>query len=177
MSLADKVLAVNDDLPIRTDAPVHSGKVRSVYWLTAADSARLVLERGYDVAPDAPLAIMVISDRISAFDCIWHAEGGMRGVPGKGAALNAISNHWFRLFREQGLADSHILEIPHPLVWIVQKAKPVMIEAIARQYITGSMWRSYEKGGREFCGITIPDGLQRDQKLPELLSLRPARES
>ena len=169
MSLADKVLAVNDDLPIRTDAPVHSGKVRSVYWLTAADSARLVAERGYNVAPDAPLAIMVISDRISAFDCIWHAEGGMRGVPGKGAALNAISNHWFRLFREQGLADSHILEIPHPLVWIVQKARPVMIEAIARQYITGSMWRSYEKGEREFCGITIPDGLQRDEKLPELL--------
>ena len=169
MSLADKVLAVNDDLPIRTEAPVHSGKVRSVYWLSAADSARLVAERGYDVAVDAPLAIMVISDRISAFDCIWHGEGGMRGVPGKGAALNAISNHWFRLFREQGLADSHILEIPHPLVWIVQKARPVMIEAIARQYITGSMWRSYDKGEREFCGIQIPDGLQRDQKLPELL--------
>ncbi|RLA45143.1 MAG: phosphoribosylaminoimidazolesuccinocarboxamide synthase [Gammaproteobacteria bacterium] len=169
MSLADKVLAVNDDLPIRTEAPVHSGKVRSVYWLTAADSTRLVAARGYDVAADAPLAIMVISDRISAFDCIWHGEGGMRGVPGKGAALNAISNHWFRLFREQGLADSHILEIPHPLVWIVQKARPVMIEAIARQYITGSMWRSYEKGEREFCGIEIPDGLQRDQKLPELL--------
>jgi phosphoribosylaminoimidazole-succinocarboxamide synthase len=169
MSLAHKVLAVNDDLPIRTQAPVHSGKVRSVYWLTAADSARLVAERGYAVAPDAPLAIMVISDRISAFDCIWHAEGGMRGVPGKGAALNAISNHWFRLFRERGLADSHILEIPHPLVWIVQKARPVMIEAIARQYITGSMWRAYEKGEREFCGITIPDGLARDQKLPELL--------
>ncbi len=169
MSLAAKVLAVNNDLPIRTDAPVHSGKVRSVYWLTAADSARLVAERGYDVAPDAPLAIMVISDRISAFDCIWHAEGGMRGVPGKGAALNAISNHWFRLFRERGLADSHILEIPHPFVWIVQKARPVMIEAIARQYITGSMWRSYEKGEREFCGITLPDGLERDQKLPQLL--------
>ncbi len=169
MSLADKVLAVNDDLPIRTGEPVHSGKVRSVYWLGPEDSARLVADRGYDVAPDAPLAIMVISDRISAFDCIWHGEGGMRGVPGKGAALNAISNHWFRLFREQGLADSHILEIPHPLVWIVQKARPVMIEAIARQYITGSMWRSYDRGEREFCGIEIPDGLQRDQKLPELL--------
>ena len=169
MSLADKVLAVNDDLPIRTQSPVHSGKVRSVYWLSSADSARLIDQRGYDVPADAPLAIMVISDRISAFDCIWHGEGGMRGVPGKGAALNAISNHWFRLFREQGLADSHILEIPHPLVWIVQKARPVMIEAIARQYITGSMWRSYAKGEREFCGIAIPDGLQRDQKLPELL--------
>jgi len=169
MSLADKVLAVNNDLPIRTDAPIHSGKVRSVYWLTEADSRRLIEEKGYDVAADAPLAIMVISDRISAFDCIWHGENGMNGVPGKGAALNAISNHWFKLFREQGLADSHILDIPHPLVWIVQKAKPVMIEAICRQYITGSMWRAYAKGEREFCGITLPDGLEKDQKLPELL--------
>ena len=169
MSLADKVLAVNNDLPIRTDRPVHSGKVRSVYWLTEADSRRLIEEKGYDVAADAPLAIMVISDRISAFDCIWHGEGGMKGVPGKGAALNAISNHWFKLFREQGLADSHILDIPHPFVWIVQKAKPVMIEAICRQYITGSMWRAYSKGEREFCGIQIAEGLQKDQKLPELL--------
>lgn len=169
MSLADKVLAVNNDLPIRSDSPVHSGKVRSVYWLTDADSRRLIKEKGYDVAADSPLAIMVISDRISAFDCIWRGEGGMHGVPGKGAALNAISNHWFRLFKEQGLADSHILDIPHPFVWIVQKARPVMIEAICRQYITGSMWRAYAKGEREFCGISIADGLQKDQKLAELL--------
>ena len=169
MSLADKVLAVNNDLPIRTDNPVHSGKVRSVYWLTEADSRRLIAEKNYDVAANAPLAIMVISDRISAFECIWHGEGGMKGVPGKGAALNAISNHWFKLFREQGLADSHILDVPHPLVWIVQKARPVMIEAICRQYITGSMWRSYTKGERDFCGIQIAEGLERDQKLPELL--------
>jgi phosphoribosylaminoimidazole-succinocarboxamide synthase len=168
-SLKDSVLAINDDLPIRTDKPVHSGKVRSVYWLTETDSRRLIEEKGYDVAPDAPLAIMVISDRISAFDCIWTGEGGIKGVPGKGAALNAISNHWFRLFREHGLADSHILDIPHPLVWIVQKARPVMIEAICRQYITGSMWRAYAKGEREFCGIQLPEGLQKDQKLPELL--------
>ncbi len=169
MSLADRVLAVNDDLPIRTDKPVHSGKVRSVYWLTEADSQRLIKEKGYDVPSSAPLAIMVISDRISAFDCIWHGEGGMNGVPGKGAALNAISNHWFKLFKQQGLADSHILDIPHPLVWIVQKAKPVMIEAICRQYITGSMWRAYQNGEREFCGIQIEDGLQKDQRLPDLL--------
>lgn len=169
MSLADQVLAVNDDLPIRTDKPVHSGKVRSVYWLTEEDSKRLIQEKGYDVAPDAPLAIMVISDRISAFDCIWHGEGGLKGVPGKGAALNAISNHWFKLFKDNGLADSHILDIPHPLVWIVQKAKPIMIEAICRQYITGSMWRAYEKGEREFCGIELPEGLQKDKALPDLL--------
>jgi phosphoribosylaminoimidazole-succinocarboxamide synthase len=169
MSLAERVLAVNDDLPIKTDKAVHSGKVRSVYWLTDSDSRRLIEEKGYDVPSDAPLAIMVISDRISAFDCIWHGEGGMNGVPGKGAALNAISNHWFKLFKEKGLADSHILDIPHPLVWIVQKAKPVMIEAICRQYITGSMWRAYQKGEREFCGINIAENLEKDQKLPELL--------
>jgi phosphoribosylaminoimidazole-succinocarboxamide synthase len=169
MSLADKVLSVNNDLPIRTNLPVHSGKVRSVYWLTEEDSRRLIEENNYDVAPNSPLAIMVISDRISAFECIWKGEGNMQGVPGKGAALNAISNHWFKLFRENNLADSHILDIPHPLVWIVQKAKPVMIEAICRQYITGSMWRSYVKGERNFCGIELPDGLEKDQKLPELL--------
>ncbi|MCL1058027.1 phosphoribosylaminoimidazolesuccinocarboxamide synthase [Shewanella gelidimarina] len=169
MNLADKVLVVNDNLPIRTDKPVHSGKVRSVYWLTAEDSARLIKDKGYDVPSDAPLAIMVISDRISAFDCVWQGENGLNGVPGKGTALNAISNHWFKLFKEKGLADSHILDIPHPLVWIVQKARPVMIEAIARQYITGSMWRAYSKGEREFCGITLPEGLEKDQKLPEIL--------
>jgi len=169
MSLADKVLAVNNDLPIRTDAPVHSGKVRSVYWLTETDSKRLIEDKGYNVPNDTPLAIMVISDRISAFDCIWQGEGGMKGVPGKGAALNAISNHWFKLFKEQGLADSHILDIPHPFVWIVQKAQPVMIEAICRQYITGSMWRSYVKGERDFCGIELSEGLVKDSKLSELL--------
>ncbi|MBD3667236.1 MAG: phosphoribosylaminoimidazolesuccinocarboxamide synthase [Kangiella sp.] len=169
MKLANTVLAVNNDLPIRTHQPVHSGKVRSVYWLTEEDSKRLIQERGYNVPADTPLAIMVISDRISAFDAIWHGEEGLNGVPGKGAALNAISNHWFKLFKENNLADSHILEIPHPFVWIVQKASAVKIEAIARQYITGSMWRAYEKGEREFCGIQLPDGLEKNQKLDELL--------
>lgn len=169
MKLANTVLAVNNDLPIRTNQAIHSGKVRSVYWLTEEDSKRLIQERGYNVPAETPLAIMVISDRISAFDAIWHGEEGLNGVPGKGAALNAISNHWFKLFKENHLADSHILEIPHPFVWIVQKASAVKIEAIARQYITGSMWRAYEKGEREFCGIQLPDGLEKNQKLDELL--------
>jgi len=169
MSLAQSVLAINDDLPIRTNLPVHSGKVRSVYWLTEEDSARLIAQKGYNAAPDAPLAIMVISDRLSAFDCIWHGEEGLQGVPGKGAALNAISNFWFKLFKQRGLANSHILDVPHPLVWIVQKARPIKIEAICRRYITGSMWRAYEKGERVFCGITLPEGLQQNQRLDDLL--------
>ena len=168
-SLAGKVLAVNNDLPVRTRAPVHNGKVRSVYWLTPEDSQRLIREKGYPLADDAALAIMVISDRISAFDCIWQGEGGMHGVPGKGAALNAISAYWFRQFEAAGLAGNHIVDTPHPLVWIVQRARPVMIEAIGRQYITGSMWRHYEAGERNICGIELPEGLKKNQPLPELL--------
>lgn len=169
MTRAESVLAIADDLPIRTARPVHSGKVRSVYWLDTPDSSRLIREHGYPLAVDTPLAVMVISDRLSAFDCIWHGEGGLDGVPGKGAALNAIANHWFARFREQQLGNSHIVDRPHPLVWIVQQARPVRIEAIARAYITGSMWRAYAAGEREFCGIVLPEGLQRDQALPELL--------
>lgn len=168
-SISKRVLAKSNHLSIRTDLAVHSGKVRSVYWLTKKDSQRLIESRGYDVPIDAELAVMVITDRISAFECIWKGEGGMAGVPGKGASLNAISNHWFCLFRQNGLADSHIIDVPHPLVWIVQKAQPVMIEAIARQYITGSMWRSYSRGERNFCGIMLPEGLSKDEKLSDLL--------
>jgi phosphoribosylaminoimidazole-succinocarboxamide synthase len=169
MRPATEVLAVNDTLPIRTASPVHSGKVRSVYWLDAADSARLIAGRDYPVDPQAQLGVMVISDRLSAFDCLWQAEGGLHGVPGKGAALNTIASHWFEVFREAGLAPNHILEVPHPLVWIVQRARPLAIEAIARQYITGSLWRAYAAGEREFCGIQLPEGLQRDQRLPQIL--------
>jgi len=163
------VLSVNNDLPIRTDEAVHGGKVRAVYWLTAADSARLIATNNYDVAAGSQLAVMVISDRISAFDCIWHGEGGMGGVPGKGAALNTVSRHWFDAFSANGLAGHHILDVPHPLVWIVQRTQPIMVEAIARQYITGSMWRAYARGERTVCGIELPEGLQQDQRLPELL--------
>ncbi len=161
------VLSINNDLPIRTSQPVHSGKVRAVYWLRDADSARLIRERNYQANPDAQLGIMVISDRISAFECIWHGEHGLHGVPGKGAALNAIAHHWFTLLEQRNIAENHILEVPHPLFWVVQRAKPVRIEAIVRQYITGSMLRAYQKGERTFCGNRLPDNLKPNQKLDQ----------
>jgi len=164
-----KVLDVNDDLPIRTKGKVHSGKVRSVYWLTEQDSVRLIEEKEYNIPKDTPLALMVISDRISAFDCIWQGENGLNGVPGKGIALNSVASHWFKLFDEAGLAGNHIVDIPHPYVWIVRKAETVRVEAIARQYITGSMWRDYAKGVRNFCGIDLPEGLEAHQKLDNVL--------
>lgn len=169
MSLAHLAIAKTDDLPIQHEGKVHSGKVRSVYWLGEDASKRIIQERGYDVTAGTELGVMVISDRISAYEIIWQGEEGLQGVPGKGASLNASALHWFEEFEKAGLAGNHILESPHPLVWIVQKASPVMVEAIARQYITGSMWRDYAKGERSICGINLPDGLENGQRLDELL--------
>ena len=61
-----KVLSVNDDLPIKTFSNVHSGKVRSVYWLTKEDSRRLIEDKNYDVPSDTPLAIMIVSQLLTA---------------------------------------------------------------------------------------------------------------
>lgn len=162
------VLTVSDDLPLVVARPVHSGKVRSVYFLQAEDSRRLIEERGYPVAAHSDLAVMVISDRLSAFDCLWRSEN-FAGVQGKGAALNAIAAHWFASFDKAQLIPHHLLEMPHPMVWIVRQAKPLMIEAIARRYLTGSLWRAYSRGEREVGGVTLPEGLAQFQRLTELL--------
>lgn len=161
------VLTITDDLPVRSCRPVHGGKVRSVYWLQSDDSRRLIAQRGYEVPEGTELALMVISDRLSAFDCLWRSES-LAGVPGKGAALNAISAQWFHVFSRAGLPH-HLLEMPHPMLWIVRQARPIMIEAIARRYLTGSLWRAYEKGARDYSGSVLPDGLPRYARLPRLL--------
>jgi len=168
MKYENSVLSKTDDFPIRHIGNVHSGKVRSVYWLNENDS-RNVYKKIYGLDGYAPLGVMIISDRISAFDVNWKGEEGLNGVPGKGAALNAISQYWFHELELAGIGENHLLEVPHPLVWIVQKAEPIMVEAIARQYITGSMLRDYNKGVREFCGISLSDGLKANQKLSDLL--------
>ena len=169
MNLENLAIVKTNDLPIRHEGEVHDGKVRSVYWLNPEDSQRIIQEKSYPVHLTTPIGAMVISDRLSAFDCIWQAEEELGGIPEKGASLNNISKHWFNLFDEAGLAGNHILDIPHPLVWIVQRADPILVEAVARQYITGSMWRAYEKGERTFCGIELPEELQKSQRLNKLL--------
>lgn len=167
MGFENLALTETGNFSIKHEGDVHNGKVRSVYWLNDEDSKRLN-DKKYGI-PNARLGVMIISDRISAFDCNWQGEQGLKGVPGKGASLNAISQYWFNQFDKEGLTGNHILDTPHPLVWIVKKANPILVEAIGRQYITGSMMRDYKKGVRNFCGIELPDGLRDNQKLLELL--------
>lgn len=169
MSLEHLALAITDDLPIKHEGDVHSGKVRSAYWLGPEDNARVAKMIEGDYALQAEFGVLVISDRLSAFECPWKGQDGLGGVPGKGACLNAVSEHWFQRFEQEGLGGHHIVAKPHPLVWIVQRAEQVMVEAVARQYITGSMWRDYSEGKRLFCGYQLPEGLKNNQRLAELL--------
>ena len=78
MAIYDKALVKTDDLPIKHAGKIHSGKVRSVYWLTDEDNKRLCSRYGLE---NEELAVMVISDRISAYECIWQSEGGLKGIP------------------------------------------------------------------------------------------------
>ena len=163
------VLTETSNFSIPVSSPVHKGKVRSVYWLSDTDSQALCERRGYELPDGETLGIMIISDRLSAFECLWTAEGEMGGVPLKGASLNAIALHWFEAFSKAGIAEHHIVETPHPLLWVIRRAKPLMFEGIVRQYITGSLWRAYDRGKRVVCGVELAEGLTKNQRLPSLL--------
>ncbi len=109
--------------------------------------------------------VMVTTDRISAFDVV------LTTLPFKGQVLNQMSQFWFE--KTNHIVQNHVIEVPDPNVTVARKCKPIMVEFVVRGYITGvtttSIWYNYERGAREFCGHKLPDGLKKDQKLPEPL--------
>jgi phosphoribosylaminoimidazole-succinocarboxamide synthase len=122
----------------------HSGKVRDIYF---KDDSR----------------ILITTDRQSAFDVI------LGHIPFKGAVLNMLSQFWFD--QTQDIVGNHMMSVPDPNVMIVQNCKPTSVEMIVRGYMTGvtktSIWHSYEKGERTIYGIDFPEGLKKNQQLPE----------
>ena len=133
---------------------ISSGKVREIYEV------------------DEDKLMMVVSDRISAFDVILPTP-----VPDKGKVLNRISEFWFDYVKD--LIPNHIIttkfeEFPKEFQkeefrnrsMLVRKLKMLPIECIVRGYITGSGWKSYLENG-SVCGIKLPDGLKESEKLPE----------
>lgn len=119
------------------------GKVRDIYM------------RGENV-------IMVTNDRVSAFDYILPSL-----IPFKGQVLNKFSEWAMRNTKD--ICPNALIENVDGNVVVQKKMKNLMVECIVRSYLWGSMAGAYEKGDREFCGLKIPDGLHRYQKLNGLL--------
>lgn len=123
---------------------VYHGKVRDVYDF--GDSL-----------------MMVATDRYSAFD------RNLAVVPNKGELLTAISGWWFE--QTAGIVKNHVRGYPDPNVLWCNKYKVVPIEMVVRGYITGitstSLWHHYSQGRRDFGDFVLPDGLHKNQKLPE----------
>ena len=103
--------------------------------------------------------IIVSTDRISAFDCVLPD-----GIPYKGEALNRLSLHWFSRMKE--VIPNHILDVVDPRTVLVKKAEPIKVEFVVRGYLYGSGWEKY-KAGKEVCGVKLPSGLRKAEKLPE----------
>jgi phosphoribosylaminoimidazole-succinocarboxamide synthase len=104
---------------------------------------------------------IVVSDRVSCFDVVVGT------IPLKGQVLNQMAAFWFEQTRE--IARNHLRSVPDPNVSIVQECRTLPVEFVMRGYLTGSsstsIWTAYESGSREYCGHSLPDGLQRHEKL------------
>ncbi len=132
------------------------GKVRDIY---AVGDDRLLL---------------VTSDRLSAYDVVLPDP-----IPGKGAVLNLLSAFWLERTREiipnhlittdvsaMGLPAAADMEQLRDRSMLVHRTEPVLVECVARGYITGSAWSEYRRAGT-VCGIELPSALIEAQKLPE----------
>lgn len=106
--------------------------------------------------------IIVVTDRLSAFDAVVGT------IPFKGQVLNQLAAHWFD--KTKHLAANHVVSVPDPNVMVVREVRPLAAELVMRAYLTGvtstSIWRAYERGDRTFCGHPLPDGLNKNQRLP-----------
>ena len=123
----------------------YEGKVRDCY--TTRDGRR----------------VLVTTDRISAFDRVLGT------LPLKGQVLNKMAAFWFELTKD--VCPSHLLSAPDANVMIGVECAPLPLEVVVRAYLTGvtstSIWTAYARGDRTFCGHALPDGLKKNDKLPQ----------
>ncbi|HOU02191.1 MAG TPA: phosphoribosylaminoimidazolesuccinocarboxamide synthase [Bacteroidales bacterium] len=118
---------------------LYKGKVRDVYNI------------------NDKYLLMVVTDRISAFDVVLP-----KGIPYKGQVLNQIAAKF--LDATNDIVPNWKIATPGPSVTIGYKCEPYPVEMIVRAYLTGSAWRTYKSGARAICGIPIPGGMRENQK-------------
>ncbi|MGH2622670.1 MAG: phosphoribosylaminoimidazolesuccinocarboxamide synthase, partial [Sphingobacterium sp.] len=104
--------------------------------------------------------VMIASDRISAFDVVLP-----RAIPFKGQVLNQIAAKFLKATAD--ILPNWVVSVPDPSVTIGKKCEPFKVEMVIRGYASGHLWRTYKDGGRELCGISLPEGLSENDKLPE----------
>jgi len=104
--------------------------------------------------------VMVVTDRISAFDVILP-----RPIPHKGQVLNQIAA--YNLEATSDIVPNWIESVPDPNVSIGKNCDPYPVEMVIRGYLAGHAWREYKSGKRSVCGVPLPDGLKENDKLPE----------
>lgn len=130
------------DFSFPNQKSVYHGKVRDVYNI------------------NDDLMVMVATDRISAFDVILP-----KGIPFKGQVLNQIAAKF--LDNTADIVPNWKLATPDPMVTIGLKCEGFRVEMIIRGYLTGSAWREYKAGCRSLCGVTLPEGMQENQRFTE----------
>ena len=118
----------------------YEGKVRDVYYV-----------KDY--------LVMVVSDRISAFDVILP-----EGIPYKGQVLNQIAEKF--LDATSDIVPNWKISCPDPNVTIGHFVEPFKVEMVIRGYLTGHAWREYKAGKRKLCGVALPEGMKEHQKFP-----------
>jgi phosphoribosylaminoimidazole-succinocarboxamide synthase len=121
---------------------VYHGKVRDVYNI------------------DNEYLVMVVSDRISAFDVVLP-----KGIPYKGQVLNQIAAKF--LDATSDIVPNWKVATPDPNVTVGIHCEPFKVEMVIRGYLTGHAWREYRSGKRILCGVTLPEGMVENQKFPE----------
>ena len=120
----------------------YVGKVRDVYSI------------------DGDYLVMVVSDRISAFDVVLP-----KGIPFKGQVLNQIAAKF--LDATADILPNWKIAVPDPMVTVGHKCEPFKVEMVIRGYLSGHAWREYKAGKRTICGVAMPDGMVENQKFPE----------
>ncbi|MGE4290195.1 MAG: phosphoribosylaminoimidazolesuccinocarboxamide synthase [Salinivirgaceae bacterium] len=135
---------VKTDFSFPGQKNVYKGKVRDVYNI------------------NNEYLVMVVSDRISAFDVVLP-----KGIPFKGQVLNQIAAKF--LDATADIVPNWKIATPDPNVTVGHWCEPFPVEMIVRGYLTGSSWRLYKDGGREICGVKLPEGLKEHQAFPEPL--------
>ena len=104
--------------------------------------------------------VMVVSDRVSAFDVVLP-----RAIPFKGQVLNRIAEKALKAASD--IVPNWIINVPHPNVTIGRKCEPFKVEMVIRGYLSGHAAREYKAGKRMLCGSAMPDGMKENDRFPK----------